>query len=187
VTAPEAVAVGPGEGVGAGIEDVLAELADLVTAARPVPLSSSVMVNRDEVLGLVDEVAVRLPEEIRAARRMLREREAFLAGVQREADEILEAARQRAERMVSKTELVRMAEATARRAVDSAEAESRRLRHEAEDWCDAQLASLESALEGAMRSVRAGRARLTGPAPTPEPAPGDDTPAPVFDQDSEEP
>jgi hypothetical protein len=91
--------------------------------------------------------------------------------------------------MVSRTEVVRMAEATARRAIDTAEAEARRLRHEAEDWCDEQLASLESALEGALRSVRAGRARLLGPPAVPEgpagEAGGEDLL--VFDQDSEEP
>jgi hypothetical protein len=117
---------------------------------------------------------------------MLREREEHLAAVQREADDILEAARERAERMVSRTEVVRMAQATARRAVDTAEAESRRLRHEAEDWCDGQLATLEAALDGALRSVRAGRGRLNGP-PPPEPEASGDDDLLVFDQDSEEP
>ncbi|MCI3950423.1 MAG: hypothetical protein K0R11_2357, partial [Acidimicrobiales bacterium] len=149
MTAQDVLTAGPGDGFEDGIDAVLAELVEVLSAARPVPLSSSVMVNRDELLGLVDEIAARLPEEVRAARRMLREREEHLASVQREADDILEAARERAERMVSRTEVVRMAQATARRAVDTAEAEARRLRHEAEDWCDGQLGSLESALDGA--------------------------------------
>ena len=187
MTASDVLTGGPAEAFEDGLDAVLAELVDVLSAARPVPLSSSVMVNRDELLALVDEVAARLPEEVRAARRLLREREQHLAAVQREADDILEAARERAERMVSRTEVVRMAQATARRAMDMAEAESRRLRHEAEDWCDAQLASLESALDGAMRSVRAGRGRLSGPPPQPEfdAGPADDHA--FFDQDSEEP
>jgi len=187
VTASDVLTAGPAEGFEDGVDAVLAELVDVLSAARPVPLSSSVMVNREELLALVDEVAARLPDEVRAARRLLRERDEFLAGVQREADDILEAARERAERMVSRTEVVRMAQATARRAVDAAEAESRRLRHEAEDWCDAQLASLESALDGAIRSVRAGRSRLSGPPPTPEPDPAEADEHLFFDQDSEEP
>jgi len=185
VTASDVLTAGPAEGFEDGIDAVLAELVDVLSAARPVPLSSSVMVNREELLALVDEVAARLPEEVRAARRLLREREEHLAAVQREADDILDAARERAERMVSRTEVVRMAQATARRAVDTAEAESRRLRHEAEDWCDAQLASLESALDGAMRSVRAGRARLSGPPPAPQLDAAEDDDH-LFDQDSEE-
>jgi hypothetical protein len=186
VTAPDAVALPADEAFDTGPEAVLAELADLVGAARPLPLSSSVVVNREEVLALVDEAVARLPEEIRAARRLLRERDAFLAAVQREADELLEAARERAERMVSRTEVVRVAQATARRALDTAEADARHLRHEAEDWCDARLAALEQALEGAMRSVRAGRAHLLGPPPAP-PAEAEEGQVEVFDQDSERP
>jgi hypothetical protein len=187
MTASDVLTTRPEEGFEDGIDAVLAELVGVLTASRPVPLSSSVMVNRDELLALVDEVAARLPDELRAARRLLRERDEFLAGVQREGEDILEAARARAERMVARTEVVRQAQATARRAVEAADAEARRLRHEAEDWCDAQLAALESALDGAMRSVRAGRARLSGPPPTPELDAGEGDEHLLFDQDSEEP
>jgi cell division septum initiation protein DivIVA len=186
VTASDVLTAGPEEGFEDGIDAVLAELVDVLSAARPVPLSSSVMVNREELLALVDDVAARLPEEIRAARRLLRERDEYLAAVQREGEEILEAARERAERMVSRTEVVRQAQATARRALDVAATEARRLRHEAEDWCDAQLASLEYSLDGAMRSVKAGRARLSGPPVTPAVEADFDEHA-LFDQDSGEP
>jgi F0F1-type ATP synthase membrane subunit b/b' len=187
MTASDVLTVGPSDGFADGVDAVLAELVDVLSAARPVPLSSSVMVNREELLALVDEVAARLPEEVRAARRLLREREEHLAAVQREADDILDAARERAERMVSRTEVVRMAQATARRAIETAEHESRRLRHEAEDWCDAQLAALEYSLDGAMRSVKAGRALLSGPPPAPAVDALDDDEGLFFDQDSEEP
>ena len=187
MTAQDVLTVGPPEtGFEGGVEAVLAELVDVLTTARPVPLSSSVMVNREELLALVDEVSALLPDELRAARCLLREREDYLAGVQREGEDILEAARERAERMVSRTEVVRQAQATARRAIEAAEGESRRLRHEAEDWCDAQLASLETALDASMRSVKAGRARLSGPPPAPAIDVTIDDHA-FFDQDSEEP
>jgi hypothetical protein len=185
VTAPVDLTTGPESGFEDGIDAVIAELVEVLTSARPVPLSSSVMVNREELLALVDEISARLPEELRAARRLLRERADYLAGVQREGEDILEAARERAERMVSRTEVVRQAQATARRALDVAATEARRLRHEAEDWCDAQLASLEYSLDGAMRSVKAGRARLSGPPVTPAVEADFDEHA-LFDQDSEE-
>ncbi len=87
----------------ADVETLLRRVADLIGNARPMPLSASVMVNRDEVLELVDEALNRLPEELRAARWLLRERQEFLAKVRREGDEILEAARVRAERIVQRT------------------------------------------------------------------------------------
>ncbi len=149
----------------ADVETLLGRVVDLIGNARPMPLSASVMVNRDEVLELVEEAVARLPEELRAARWLLREREEFLAKVQREGDDILEAARVRAERMVQRTEVVRAAHQEARRTLDEAEAEARRLRHEAEDFCDQRLAQFEIVLDRTTKMVQAGRSRLQASIP----------------------
>jgi cell division septum initiation protein DivIVA len=142
------------------VEAILHQLLDVIGNARPMPLSASVMINRDEVLEIVEAALTRLPEELRAARWLLREREEFLAKVQREGDDILDASRARAERMVQRAEVVRAAQHTARRLVEEAEAESRRLRHEAEDYCDHKLAQFEIVLDRTIKTVQAGRARL---------------------------
>ena len=106
---------------GSDVEHILRRLHDLVASARPMPLSTSVMVNRDEVLDLLDETIERLPDELRAARWLLKEREEYLAKVRREGDEILDQARARAERMVQRTEVVKASEARARKIVDAAD------------------------------------------------------------------
>jgi cell division septum initiation protein DivIVA len=166
-------------------EHLLRRVHEQVAGARPMPLSTSVMVNRDEVLELVEEAIDRLPEELRAARWLLKEREEFLARTKREGDEILDAARTRAERMVQRTEVVKAAEARARKVVEVAEAEARRLRNECEDFCDQKLASFEIVLERTMKVVGAGRTKLQGQLstePVGDSVAGDDGPG-VFDQD----
>ena len=177
---------GPLPTAAADVETLLGRVADLIGNARPMPLSASVMVNRDEVLELVEEAGARLPEELRAARWLLREREEFLAKVQREGDEILEAARVRAERMVQRTEVVRAAQQEARHILDEAEAEGRRLRHEAEDFCDQKLAQFEIILDRTIKTVQAGRSRLQASIPEQDnDAPGDEgaLEAEFYDQD----
>jgi hypothetical protein len=149
-----------------GTEVLVRRVHEVISNARPMPLSASVMVNKDELLELLEEAIDRLPEEIRQARWLLKEREEFLAKVQREGDDILDAARVRAERMVQRTEIVRAAEQTARRTVEEAEDEARRLRLEAEDYCDQKLAQFEIILERTQKQVAAGRERLrASPAP----------------------
>lgn len=166
------------------VETLLGRVADLVGNARPMPLSASVMINRDEVLELVEEALNRLPEELRAARWLLREREEFLAKVQREGEEILDEARNRAERMVQRTEVVRAAQHSARRTVEEADAEARRLRHEAEDYCDQRLAQFEIILDRTIKTVQAGRSRLTSaPAARDEEPAVDEDESGFFDQD----
>jgi F0F1-type ATP synthase membrane subunit b/b' len=174
---------------GSDVEHMLRRLHELVAAARPMPLSTSVMVNRDEVLDLLDETIERLPDELRAARWLLKEREEYLAKVKREGEDILDQARTRAERMVQRTEVVKASEARARRIVDAATDEAARLKNEVEDFCDQKLASFEIVLERTLKMVGAGRQKLQGSLNTAEvPAVGpryDEAPAgpAVFDQD----
>jgi hypothetical protein len=144
------------------VESVLRDIRDLIEQARPMPVSRSVMINQAEVLDLVDEATERLPEELRAAKWLLKQREEFLARTRREADEILAAAQAEADQMVQQTEVVKAAESRARSVVDAADAEARRLKLEAEDFCDQRLASFEIVLERTMKVVNAGRAKLQG-------------------------
>jgi cell division septum initiation protein DivIVA len=146
----------------ADTEEVLLQLRDVIEAARPVPLSASSMIAKEEVLDLVDEALAHLPEELRAARWLLKEREEFLSRTRHEADEIIDQARARAERMVQRTEVVKAAEARAYEIVDTAQADARRLRHEVEDFCDQKLASFEIVLERTQKLVGAGRSKLQG-------------------------
>jgi hypothetical protein len=143
-------------------EEVLLQLRDMIDAARPVPLSASSMIAKEEVLELIDEALARLPEELRAARWLLKEREEYLAKARHEGEEILEQARARAERMVQRAEVVKAAEQRAYQIVDTAEVEARRLRHEVEDFCDQKLASFEIVLERTQKLVSSGRAKLQG-------------------------
>ena len=169
----------------AEVEVLLQRVHDLVATARSMPMSASVMISRDEVLDLVEDIMARLPEELRAARWLLKEREDFLARTHREGDEILEAARAKAERMVQRTEVVKSAEHRARHIIDVAEADARRMQHECEDFCDQKLASFEIVLDRTMKMVTAGREKLAGPSltqPEPEPEPDGDGPS-FFDQD----
>jgi len=141
-------------------EDLILQVRDNIDTARSVPMSASVMVNRDELVGMLEDAVQMLPEEIRQARWLLKERDEFLAKARREAEDIIDAGRQQAQRMVEKTEVVREANLHARRIVDDAEKTARDLKHEAEDYIDQKLASFEVVLERTMVAVSKGRERL---------------------------
>jgi vacuolar-type H+-ATPase subunit H len=143
-------------------EVLLRRVHETIATARTIPLSSSPMINRDEVLELLEEANTRLPEELRQARWLLRERDEFLAKTRREADDILDASRAQAERMVQRTEVIRAAELRARQILESADAEARKLTRETEDYCDRHLARFEIVLDKVAKTVAIGRQRLTG-------------------------
>lgn len=144
-------------------EQILRRVMEIVESAPGIPMSASVRVNREELLELLEDCASRLPDELRSARWLLKEREEFLARSRREGEEIIAVAKARVARMVERTEVVKAAEARARQIVEEAEAEARRMRRETEDYCDQKLASFENVLARIHKTVSAGRARLAAP------------------------
>jgi membrane glycosyltransferase len=142
-------------------EALLRRAVDIIASAPTMPLSSSPRIDRDEIIELLEESLHRLPEEMRQARWMIKERQEFVSKTRREADELLEAARVQAERMVQRTEVVRAAEQRARQISEAADADSRRLRHETEDFLDQRLGSFEILLDRLQKTVNAGRSRLS--------------------------
>jgi len=164
-------------------EALLRQAIDIIATARTMPLSSSPMINREEIIELLEEAAHRMPDELRQARWMLKERQDFIDKTKREAEDILDASRAQAERLVQRTEVVRAAEMRARKIVEAAENEARRMKLEVEDFCDQRLGSFEILLERTLKIVAVGREKLNGrmndtrpPAP-PEPESN------FFDQD----
>jgi uncharacterized membrane protein len=153
----------PNQGTGyvGDAETWLRRSIDIVANAPTMPLSSSPRIDRDEVVELLDRALASMPDELRQARWMLKERQEFVNKTRREANEMLEAARVQAERMVQRTEVVRAAESRARQVIETAESDARRLKLETEDFLDQRLASFEILLDKLGKTVGAGRQKLS--------------------------
>lgn len=155
------------------------QLEELIREAKSMPLSASVLVNKDEVLELVDGMRNTLPEEIKQARWVVKDREELLTKARRDSQRIVEEAEQEQLRMATREEVVKRAEAEADRILAEAREEARRMRLEAEDYVDAKLAQFEIALQRSseelaatktalgrtLEQVEGGRERLRGSAP----------------------
>lgn len=142
------------------LQDRLEELAVVIEDAKAMPLSASCIVNRQQVLDLIEEVRQLLPESVYRADELLADRESVVLDGRREADRILERARAEADRMVAQHEvyLAAVAEAEAMRsAVDD---ETTRMRTETDDYIDAKLATFEITLQKTLQTVDRGRERL---------------------------
>ena len=154
----------------------LQQLEDMIRDAKSMPLSSSALLNREEVLDLVKDMKESLPEEVRQARWVVKDREELLAKARRDAETMVEQARQEQLRLASHEEVVRRAQEEAERITTEADEDARKMRLEAEDYADAKLAQFEIALqkiteelvttnEALMRTidqVQAGREKLRG-------------------------
>ena len=124
----------------------LQQLEQLVLEAKSMPLSSSVLVSREEPLQMISEMQESIPEEIKQARWIVKDREDLLGKARAEGERIVEQAHEEQRRMALMEEVSRRAEAEAHTILEDAQDRTDAMRHEAEDYVDAKLAQFEIAL-----------------------------------------
>jgi cell division septum initiation protein DivIVA len=158
------------------VEAYIGQLEQLIAEARPMPLSSSIIVNKRDVDDVIAELRARLPDELRQARWIIKERDELLDAAAREAEQLMADTRVERDRMLSETEVVRAAQREAERIIEDAREQASILRLEAEDYVDGKLANFEIVLNKTLKAVEKGRERLRGRLATDELADGVDDP-----------
>ena len=145
---------------GGSLIAILDQLTDILQQARTMPMSASALVNRAEVLDLLDAARAVVPGEIHAADGVLHDADAVLADARARAAALVSEAQEEAERLVGQENVVALAEQRAAGIIADAEATAARLARNANDYCDRQLAQFEIDLAAVTTQVRAGRERL---------------------------
>lgn len=140
----------------------LAEVRQAVERARSMPMSASAVVNRAELLQLLDDLKEGLSVAFSDAQKVISDRESVVDEGQKVADQIVQDAHNERERIVSDTEVFRVAKRRADEVLEQAHSESEGLRKETDDYVDGKLATFEIALERTMEAVKRGRDRLAG-------------------------
>jgi hypothetical protein len=144
------------------LEDLVRQVEESIRSARNMPLSSSALVDRKEVLDLIELLKRSIPEEIARARAVIRDRDEVIERARVQAERVLERAQTEREQLLSRTEIVQAASREADRMVAEAEAVSRRIKAEAESYVEGKLATFEVVLQKTLAAVERGRARLAG-------------------------
>jgi cell division septum initiation protein DivIVA len=143
--------------------ELIDELRGLVHGAKQVPLRDQVRVDKEKLDGLLDQMRSTIPEEIKQARWIVKEREEMLAEAKREAERILEEVPGRQTQLVAEHQLIRHAERAAGEIIEDARAREREIRLGAEDYAAEILDTLEVNLSKFIAAVQRGRERLQRP------------------------
>jgi vacuolar-type H+-ATPase subunit H len=144
------------------VQSKLDELTSVLEGARAMPMSASCVVNRGELLALVDDLRGMLPEAFTQARTVLEDRDDVLAEGRREAARIIAQAREERLRMLAEQEVYVEAQAEADRLLSAATANATAMRAEVDDYVDGKLANFEIILTKTLKAVERGRAKLAG-------------------------
>src|SRR3954447_17204034 len=110
------------------------EFDDTINGAKSGLIGSQVKVDKAQAYALLDQMRATIPEEIKQARWINKERQEMLAEATRESERILEAAREERERLVAPEEIEKLAERRAERILEDARSTARQIRLGAEDF-----------------------------------------------------
>jgi hypothetical protein len=154
-----------------GVVELLDGLIKGVEEARSVPLSDQVRLDREAMIRALQQIKGELPEELRTARWMIREREAFIARTREKAEQLRRTASERASELVSDSHVLAEAVEEANALVRQAEGDSRRIRLEAEDFAEERLQHLEILFANLLKQIRESRAEFHRARPAPPEVP----------------
>jgi vacuolar-type H+-ATPase subunit H len=136
------------------ILQLIDRLEDLVSSGSRVPWGGRIMIDEEELLMLVDQLRMAMPQEIKQARRIVQDRQKILSDAQTEADKILSVARERAEYLMNEQGLLNEAKARSEEMLRESRDHSRQSMSEIDAYAMQMLTHLERVLEENLQQIQ---------------------------------
>lgn len=142
------------------IMTLLDKLEEVVTNAKRIPLGNKAIIDPEEIFEIIDQIRENFPQEIKEARWIVKEKQEHLAEAEREAQRIINEAKEKTKKLASESEIVKEAQRQVQEMLQNAREKEREIRLSAEDYADEMLANLEANLGKMLAAVQRGRERL---------------------------
>ena len=143
------------------VMELIDQLYTMVSEAWGVPLGNEkCIVERDQVLEILDEIKTAMPVELSEAKRLVSARDEFITNAKREAENILKQAEQRARQMISHEEVYLQAQKEADDLMKNAQAKIKELRQLTNDYVDDSMKRTEEAIAQALSEIRESRSKF---------------------------
>lgn len=136
---------------------ILESLEDLIENSRNLPFSSKGIVDKDELLDLIKEVRIKLPDELKQAKWVKEERQRILVEAQKEADGIVKEAENRIISMIDEHEITKKAYEQKNKIIENANDMAREISNGTKAYADSILESVQVTLEDALKVIENNR------------------------------
>ncbi len=133
-------------------------LEDKVEQTKTIPLLNRAIIDKEELLEEIEKLRLSLPEDMKQARLIKEDRKRIIAEAQAEADEIINNAKLKTEKMISEHEITKKAYEQANQIVVAAQKNSKELRMGARQYVDSLFADTDAKLTKAQAIIRKARA-----------------------------
>jgi len=139
---------------------ILETLEDLVEKSVTVPFSGKCLVDKEEILEIIKELRLKLPDDIKQAKWVKEERQRILLDAQKEASNMLKDAEGKIASMVDEHEITKKAYDQANEIVAAAQKNAREIRLGTREYADNILNKVEEILNDTLEVIRANRKEL---------------------------
>ena len=139
---------------------LLETMEELLENSKNLPFSGKAMVDKEEMLDLIKEMRIKLPDELKQAKWVKEERQRILVEAQKEADDIVKEAENRIISMIDEHEITRKAYEQKAEIIETANEMSREISNGTKEYADSILQNVEAALQGALDTIQNNRKEL---------------------------
>lgn len=137
------------------IDDILDMMDDLLDSAASVPFSvKKSIIDCDQMRDYINEIRLNLPQEIKQAKLIVRDRQSIMTDANKEADAIIRRAEDRAKVIVSNDEITKQAKLRAADIINQAQGRAKELKNVANKYIDDVLVRTEECLQANLADVR---------------------------------
>lgn len=139
---------------------ILETLEDLVEKSVSVPFSGKCMVDKEEILEIIKEIRLKLPDDIKQAKWVKEERQRILLEAQKEANNIIKDAENQIASLVDEHEITKKAYDQSNEIISNAQKNAREIRLGTREYADSVLNKVEEILEETLEVIKANREEL---------------------------
>ncbi len=139
---------------------LLETLEEMLEASKSIPFSNKGIIDKEEMLEIIKEIRLKLPDELKQAKWVKEERQRILVEAQKEADDIVKEAENRIISMIDEHEITRKAYEQKAEIIETANEMSREISKGTKDYADSILQNIEAALQNALETIQNNRKEL---------------------------
>lgn len=142
------------------IEDLIGKLYDMVEESSHVPFSSNVIVNREKLFAILDDLNASVPGEIQMAKDIVAKRDQIIAAAEAEAEKIKKRSEEEARVLVSESEITREARKRSAEMVENAQKKTQEIMTSAFKFCEDALTRADDSIDSLAKDMKSVKARF---------------------------
>ena len=126
---------------------LLETIEEMLSRSTNIPFTKKSLVDKEEIISVINDIKLKLPDELKQAKWVKEERQKILVDAQKEANQLIKEAENRIISMIDEHEITKKAYEQKTEIIDSANAFSKDLIDGTKKYADEILAELEANLE----------------------------------------